>query len=79
MNIETNSNPPTTGAGAGLPGPRVKLNAEPVKLSKMPGLIAISLYMILLAGVAVVYVVQGRVGALFLILPVLFIAGARSG
>jgi hypothetical protein len=71
MNTEANSNLPT----AGRPEPPVKPNVEPVKLSKLPGLIAISLYMLLLAGVAVVYVVQGRVGTLFLILPVLFIAG----
>jgi hypothetical protein len=72
MNVEANSNPST----AGLPGPRVKPNAEPVKLSKMPGLIAISLYMILLAGVLVVRVVTGVAQPFLLIFAVFFIAGA---
>jgi hypothetical protein len=72
MNIEGNSNP----SSAGLPGPRVKANAEAVKLSKMPGLIAISLYMILLAGVLVVRVVSGRAQPFLLIFAVFFIAGA---
>jgi hypothetical protein len=74
MNIEGNSNPSTEGAG--LPGPPVKPNAEPVKLSRMPGLIAISLYMILLAGVMVVRVVTGDARPFLLIFSVLFIAGA---
>lgn len=43
---------------------------------KLPGLIAISLYMLLLAIVVVVFVVQGRVGPLFLVFSVLFIAAA---
>jgi hypothetical protein len=71
MNLEANSNLPS----AGLPEPPVKANAEPAKLLKLPGLVAMSAYMILLAVVAVVYVVQGRVGALYLIFPALFIAG----
>lgn len=70
MSIETNSNP----SHAGLPGPRVNPVAEPVTLVRLPGVIALSLYMILLAVVAVVYVVQGRVGALYLIFPALFVA-----
>jgi hypothetical protein len=71
MSIEANSNPPA----AGLPGPPVKADAEPAKLFKLPGLMAMSAYMILLAVAAVVYVVQGRVGALYLIFPALFITG----
>ena len=70
MSIDANSHPPA----AGLPEPPVKADAEPVKLLKLPGLIAMSAYMILLAVVAVVYVVQGRVGALYLIFPALFVA-----
>jgi hypothetical protein len=62
MSIDANSHPPA----AGLPGPRIKPVDEPVKL--------LSAYMILLAVVAVVYVVQGRVGALYLIFPALFVA-----
>jgi hypothetical protein len=71
MSIDSNSHP----SAAGLPGPRVKADAEPAKLLKLPGIMAMSAYMMLLAVVAVVYVVQGRVGALYLILPALFIAG----
>jgi len=43
---------------------------------KLPGLIAISLYMVLISGVAVVSVMQGQVGAVYLVFSVLFIAGA---
>jgi len=78
MDIEGNSNPSTSGAG--LPGPRVnpriKPNVERVKLAKMPGLIAIGLYMILLASVIVVRVVTGTAQPFLLIFSVLFIAGA---
>ena len=70
MSIDANSHPPA----AGQPGPPVKANSEPAKLLKLPGLMAMSAYMILLAVVAVVYVVQGRVGALYLIFPALFVA-----
>jgi len=49
MSIDANSHPPA----AGLPGPRIKPVDEPVKLLKLPGLIAMSAYMILLAVVAV--------------------------
>ena len=45
-------------------------------LLKLPALPAISLYMILLAGINVVYVVDHRVGALYLLLSVFFITGA---
>jgi hypothetical protein len=72
MNIEANSNP----SAAGLPGPRVKPNGEPVKLSKLPGLIAISLYMLLLAGVMIVRVASGTAQPLLLVFPVFFVAGA---
>jgi len=72
MRTDTNSHP----SAAGLPGPRVKPKAEPVKLSKLPGLIAISLYMILLAGVMVVRVATGLAQPFLLIFPALFIAGA---
>jgi len=70
MSIDANSNLPA----ASLPEPPVKPDSEPVKLLKLPGLIAISLYMILLAVVVVVYVVKGIVGPIFLVFPALFIA-----
>ena len=72
MSIDTNPNPST----AGLPGPRVKPKAEPVKLSKLPGLIAISFYMILLSGFTVLRIVSDNDQPFLLILPVLFVAGA---
>jgi hypothetical protein len=71
MIADTNSNPPATSQ----PEPQAKPKAQPAKLLHLPGLIAISVYMILLAVVAVVYVVQGRVGPVFLVFPALFIAG----
>ncbi len=72
MNIDTNSNLPADE----LPGPRVKLDSEPVKLSKLPGLIAISFYMMLLAGIMIVRVATGVMPPFMLIFPTLFIAGA---
>ena len=45
-------------------------------LLKLPGVVAISLYMILLAGVTVAYVVEHHTASLHLVFPVLFIAGA---
>jgi hypothetical protein len=71
MNTDTNPTPSV----AGLPGPRMKPNAGPIKLSKLPGLVAISIYMLLLSGVTVVAVVSGRAQPLYLIFPVFFVAG----
>jgi hypothetical protein len=87
MSIDTDSNPSTSqpstshpstsnSSAAGLPGPRVAPTAEPLKLSKLPGLIAISLYMMLLAGIMIVRVASGLSQPFMLIFPVLFIAGA---
>jgi hypothetical protein len=45
-------------------------------LLKLPGLVAISLYLILLAGLNVVSVVHHHAGPLLLVLSPLFIAGA---
>jgi hypothetical protein len=72
MTADANSNPHTTG----FPGPRIKPKAGKAALLKLPGLIAISLYMILLAVFTTVRVVSGHVQLFLLILPVLFIAGA---
>ena len=68
MTNETTPNPP--GADSGL-SPKSRRSA----LLKLPGLIAISFYMLLLAGEVVLNVVQGRVGAMFLFFPAFFIAG----
>src|SRR3984885_8453269 len=45
-------------------------------LFKLPGLIAICLYVLLLSAVTVVSVVQGRAGMVYLVFSILFIAGA---
>jgi len=45
-------------------------------LRHMPGVLAISFYMILLAAIDVYYVVAHRVGPLYLVLSALFVAGA---
>ncbi len=45
-------------------------------LLKLPGLIAISLYMLLLSGVTVVSVVERRAGMIYLVFSILFVAGA---
>lgn len=72
MSIDTNSNP----SRAGLPGPRVALKAERAKLLKLPGLMAISFYMILLAVVAIVSVVTGHAQPVYLVFSIFFLAGA---
>jgi uncharacterized membrane protein (DUF2068 family) len=45
-------------------------------LLKLPGLIAISLYMLLLSGSAIVSVAEGKYPPIYLIFAVLFITGA---
>ena len=50
--------------------------SERRSLLKLPGLIAISLYMLLLAGVTVVSVMEKRAGFIYLVFSVFFIAGA---
>jgi hypothetical protein len=70
MTGDSNSNP----HGANLPEGKVEPKAARDALMKLPGLIAISIYMLLLAGAVVVFVAQGRVGPLFLVLSVLFVA-----
>ncbi len=71
MTADPNPNPSATGS----PEPQLKPQTKGATLLKFPGLVAIGLYMLLLAGVVVVFVVQGHVGALFLVFPPLFIAG----
>ena len=45
-------------------------------LRQMPGIIAVSVYMLILAGLDVAYVVQQRIGPLYLIFSAFFIASA---
>jgi hypothetical protein len=65
--MSTDPNP--SRPAAGLSDPQANSQAWKSALLRLPGLIAISLYMLLLAIVVVVFV-----GPLFLIFPVLFIA-----
>jgi hypothetical protein len=63
-----------------IPTGRLPIAARPRRqkqgLLKFPGLIAIALYMLMVAGFTVFYVVKYQVGFLYLLFPVLFIAGA---
>jgi hypothetical protein len=71
-----NAGPETPVPPAGNhPAPRLPLSHFAV-LVKLPGLVAISLYMILLAGFNVVSVVRQHSDPLLLVLSPLFIAGA---
>lgn len=49
---------------------------EKVRLLRHPGLIASSVYMLMLAAITIAYVVTGRVGPAYLVLALLFLAGA---
>jgi hypothetical protein len=51
-------------------------HAQRVPLRQMPGIVAVSMYMVILAGIDVVYVVQHRIGALYLVLAPFFLAAA---
>jgi len=69
------SDPPAQPAGTTpLQPPR---DSQP-SLARLPGLVAIGLYLLLLAGVAVFDVVSGRADPLYLIFPVFFIAAAAG-
>ena len=72
MSTNANTSTPTTGTALAPTGRK----SQKPSLLKLPGLIAISLYMLLLSGVTVVSVMNHRAGALYLIFSVLFIAGA---
>ncbi len=72
MSTSANTNTPRTGMAQ---APTGRKSRKP-SLLKLPGLIAISLYMLLLSGTTVVYVVNHRMGLFYLVFPVFFIAGA---
>ncbi|HEY1679969.1 MAG TPA: hypothetical protein VGG04_19785 [Candidatus Sulfotelmatobacter sp.] len=72
MTTDTNTSVSTSDVA---PAPE-KVSAKGSSLLKLPGLIAISLYMLLLAGTTVVSVVEQRTGVVYLIFSVFFIAGA---
>jgi hypothetical protein len=72
MSTSANTSPPTTGTA---PAPTGRQSQKP-SLLKLPGLIAISIYMLLLSGVTVVSVINNRAGALYLVFSACFVAGA---
>ncbi len=71
MTADSDPHPPA----ANPPEPQATSNALKSALFKLPGLVAIGLYMLLLAAVVVESVVLGRVGPLYLVFPPLFVAG----
>jgi len=72
MSTNANTSTPTTGMAQAPTGRK----SQKPSLLKLPGLIAISLYMLLLSGVTIVSVVDQRAGPLYLVFSVFFIAGA---
>lgn len=72
MIADTKTNAPH----AGKPPAHATRKSERPRLLQLPGLIAISIYMLLLAGIFVVYVVNNRLGPVYLVFSVLFIAAA---
>lgn len=72
MTADAQTSAPTPGKAPAPPAPKSRLSS----LLRLPGLIAISVYMLLLSAVSVVYVVEHRVGPVYLVFSALFIAGA---
>ena len=70
MTTDSNPNPAATGSNP----PNAKGDAGAANLTHMPGLAATAVYMLLLAAVVTLYVVQGRLGTVFLAFPVLLAA-----
>ncbi len=70
--MTTESHPDPHEAGAAQP----KAEAKPLRamIAKQPGVIAVSCYMLLLAEMAVVSVIQGGAGLFYLIFASMFIA-----
>jgi hypothetical protein len=72
--MNTNANPGSTERNTAQPHARGK--SQKPSLLKLPGLIAISLYMLLLSGTAIVAVAEGKYPPIYLIFSALFITGA---
>ncbi len=72
MSTDANTSSSTTD----LPPAPAGATSRRSALLKLPGLIAISIYMLLLAGVTVVSVMEQRTGFIYLVFSVFFIAGA---
>jgi uncharacterized membrane protein (DUF2068 family) len=58
------------------PGLHVRHSTAPVRLLRHPGLIASSVYMLMLAAITAGYVMKGRAEPAYLVLAALFLAGA---
>jgi hypothetical protein len=72
MSTDANPSTPTPSLAPAPIGPKT----ERPSLFKLPGLIAISMYMLLLAGLTVVSVMANHTGFIYLVFSVFFIAGA---
>ncbi len=72
MNTTPDTNAPMTGTARPHP-PRP---SPPSPLLRLPGMIAISFYMLLLAGSAIFTVASGRFSPIYLVFSVFFIAAA---
>jgi hypothetical protein len=72
--MTTNAN--TTAHESGKEPIHSDQHALRIPLRHMPGVVAVSIYMMILAGVDVVYVVEHKIDALYLILSAFFVAAA---
>ena len=66
----------TTATKTGRAPIHTTIEAARPPLRRMPGIVAVSIYMLILAGLDVVYVVQQRIGPLYLIFSAFFVASA---
>lgn len=73
--MSTDANP-SNAAPEIAPAPPAEPKSARSPLLKLPGLVAISVYMLLLAGVTVVSVLAQHTGFIYLVFAVFFIAGA---
>jgi hypothetical protein len=70
--------PKTSASAAGNAPAYAARRSKKPSLLQFPGLIAIGLYMLLLAGIIAVDVVRGHIRPIYLIISVLFISGAMG-
>jgi hypothetical protein len=73
--MTTDANPAPNESGKTPVSPDHQLMAH-LPFRQMPGVFAVSVYMMILAGIDVVYVVQHRIGPLYLVLSAFFFASA---
>ncbi|MGO8758106.1 MAG: hypothetical protein ACLQG3_08280 [Terracidiphilus sp.] len=70
------ANSKTNDLPAARPAAHAQHDSGRVRLLRNPGLIASSVYMLMLAAITVMSVMKGRIGPVSLVLAVLFVAGA---